>query len=75
MVDEDDALLTKEDDVIVGKDALASNRMRPKLLLFSENRRPAYWGTWRKTSHAVAPRRPFAKEVRIITLSIWIVAG
>jgi hypothetical protein len=38
--------------------------MRPKLLKFHENRRPAYWGTWGKTSHSVGPRRPFGKEVK-----------
>lgn len=37
--------------------------MRAKLLKFDENRRPAYWGTWRKTSQSVGPRRPFGKEV------------
>ncbi|XP_046441140.1 chromatin assembly factor 1 subunit A-like [Daphnia pulex] len=40
-----------------------SRRMRPKLLKFYENRRPAYWGTWRKSSNTVGPRRPFGKEV------------
>lgn len=35
---------------------------RPKLLQFSENRRPPYWGTWRKQSKVLNSRRPFAKE-------------
>ncbi|EFX65892.1 hypothetical protein DAPPUDRAFT_264049 [Daphnia pulex] len=39
-----------------------SRRMRPKLLKFQENLRPAYWGTWRKSSNSVGPRRPFGKE-------------
>ena len=36
--------------------------MRPKLLQFGENRRPAYWGTWRKPCLLLGPRRPFGKE-------------
>lgn len=43
--------------------------MRAKLLKFDENRRPAYWGTWRKTSQSVGPRRPFEKEVIIWSLN------
>jgi len=35
---------------------------RAKLLQFEENERPAYWGTWSKTSARVGPRRPFAKD-------------
>lgn len=35
---------------------------RPKLLYFHENRRPPYWGTWRKKSETINPRRPFAQD-------------
>lgn len=35
---------------------------RPKLLQFHENRRPPYWGTWRKRSKSVNPRKPFALD-------------
>jgi len=39
---------------------------RQKLLQFNENRRPPYWGTWRKRSSIINSRRPFAKDkVRI----------
>ncbi|KAK3862856.1 hypothetical protein Pcinc_031312 [Petrolisthes cinctipes] len=38
------------------------SQSRAKLLLFFENRRPAYWGTWSKTSVAVSGRRPFARD-------------
>lgn len=31
-----------------------------KLLQFNENKRPPYWGTWRKKSLCIKPRRPFA---------------
>lgn len=33
-----------------------------RLLQFYENVRPAYWGTWSKTSEIVRPRRPFGLE-------------
>lgn len=31
-----------------------------KLLQFDENKRPPYWGTWRKKSLYIKPRKPFA---------------
>ena len=36
---------------------------KAKLLLFHENQRPPYWGTWRKPMKSVTPKNPFAKEV------------
>ena len=33
-----------------------------KLLQFVENRRPAYWGTWKTKAKKVAARRPFSHE-------------
>jgi chromatin assembly factor 1 subunit A len=35
---------------------------RAKLLLFKENRRPAFYGTWRKKSKSILARRPFAQD-------------
>ncbi|XP_034943996.1 chromatin assembly factor 1 subunit A-B-like [Chelonus insularis] len=61
----------KDEVTIIGDDVMDENvdqpssvlpRHRPKLLSFSENRRPPYWGTWRKKSKIVNPRRPFAKD-------------
>jgi chromatin assembly factor 1 subunit A len=37
-------------------------RFRKKLLHFHDNRRPAYWGTWKKPNKVVSGRRPFVKE-------------
>lgn len=49
---------------------------RPKLLQFKENRRPPYWGTWRKRSKILNSRRPFAKDkVRIVVMLIVAVAA
>ncbi|XP_066907697.1 chromatin assembly factor 1 subunit A-A isoform X2 [Halyomorpha halys] len=33
-------------------------KMKAKLLQFHDNRRPPYWGTWRKKSSSVGPRKP-----------------
>ncbi|CAG0919228.1 unnamed protein product [Notodromas monacha] len=35
---------------------------RGKLLQFDENRRPPYFGTWRKNSKIINPRNPFKKD-------------
>lgn len=68
----------KEDDDEEGSNVVqASNSIiekhHPKLLMFQDNRRPPYWGTWRKTSKTINPRRPFAKDtVSIITIFIFV---
>lgn len=36
--------------------------LRAKYLKFIENRRPAYYGTWRKKSVTLGPRKPFGKD-------------
>uniref|UniRef100_A0A8C0G3R2 Chromatin assembly factor 1 subunit A n=1 Tax=Chelonoidis abingdonii TaxID=106734 RepID=A0A8C0G3R2_CHEAB len=35
---------------------------RMKLLQFSENHRPAYWGTWNKKTTVIHPRNPWSKD-------------
>lgn len=37
-------------------------RHRAKFLKFADNRRPAYYGTWRKDSKTITARRPFATD-------------
>lgn len=37
-------------------------KMRAKFLKFHENRRPAYYGTWRKKSQTITPRRPLVAD-------------
>ena len=39
-----------------------SVKIRAKLLKFHENQRPAYWGTWTKSSKFISGRRPFGKD-------------
>lgn len=52
-----------EDDIIVEGSQGDKKTYRAKLLQFVENNRPAYFGTWRKTSRSVSGRRPFAKDL------------
>ncbi|XP_022208801.2 chromatin assembly factor 1 subunit A [Drosophila obscura] len=37
-------------------------RMRAKYLQFADNRRPPYYGTWRKRSQSISARRPLAQD-------------
>ncbi|XP_017086136.1 chromatin assembly factor 1 subunit A-B [Drosophila eugracilis] len=37
-------------------------RMRAKFLKFADNRRPPYYGTWRKKSSCISARRPLAQD-------------
>nr|XP_033326883.1 chromatin assembly factor 1 subunit A-B [Megalopta genalis]XP_033326884.1 chromatin assembly factor 1 subunit A-B [Megalopta genalis]XP_033326886.1 chromatin assembly factor 1 subunit A-B [Megalopta genalis] len=66
-------LETKDDDVVLLDDDNDGNanivnqdivveKQRTKLLQFKENRRPPYWGTWRKRSEIINPRKPFSKD-------------
>ena len=36
--------------------------VKAKLLQFHENYRPAFYGTWRRRSYIIQPRRPFAMD-------------
>jgi chromatin assembly factor 1 subunit A len=67
-IDEDEPGAPINNESIVTIVHAVSRRMRPKLLKFQENLRPAYWGTWRKSSNSVGPRRPFGKEVGLYTI-------
>ncbi|XP_078052140.1 uncharacterized protein LOC144478252 [Augochlora pura] len=53
--DNDDNANIVNQDIIIEK-------QRTKLLQFKENRRPPYWGTWRKRSEIINPRKPFSKD-------------
>ncbi|XP_052752301.1 chromatin assembly factor 1 subunit A [Galleria mellonella] len=68
--DKDDDVMIIEDELpplsgtgeVITCDSAIREKLRPKLLSFHENRRPPYWGTWRKKSTAVKPRRPFGQD-------------
>ncbi|KAJ2957218.1 hypothetical protein NQZ79_g7036 [Umbelopsis isabellina] len=40
--------------------------LKMKFLQFREDIRPAYWGTWTKSSKKISPRRPFAKDTEYL---------
>ncbi|XP_043799861.1 chromatin assembly factor 1 subunit A-B-like [Apis laboriosa] len=69
----DDIILLDEENEgssnIVNQDIVVE-KQRPKLLQFSENLRPPYWGTWRKRSKNINPRRPFSKDMEYFNYEI-----
>lgn len=73
----------KDEDVVavdelegVGEDIITSSeeklklKHRAKLLLFNENRRPAFYGTWRKNSKSITGRRPFAFDKKFFDYEV-----
>ncbi|GFR01225.1 chromatin assembly factor 1 subunit A [Trichonephila clavata] len=50
------------DVIVLDKKAAAELFLTAKLLQFCENVRPPYWGTWRKQSKKIGPRRPFGMD-------------
>ncbi|XP_023572703.1 chromatin assembly factor 1 subunit A [Octodon degus] len=43
---------------------------RMKLLQFSENHRPAYWGTWNKRTAVIHPRHPWAQDKKLLDYEV-----
>ncbi|XP_045687123.1 chromatin assembly factor 1 subunit A [Phyllostomus hastatus] len=43
---------------------------RMKLLQFSENHRPAYWGTWNKRTTVIHPRDPWAQDRKLLDYEV-----
>ncbi|XP_059015506.1 chromatin assembly factor 1 subunit A isoform X1 [Mustela lutreola] len=43
---------------------------RMKLLQFSENHRPAYWGTWNKKTTVIHPRDPWAQDRKFLDYEV-----
>ncbi|XP_069695824.1 chromatin assembly factor 1 subunit A-like [Periplaneta americana] len=70
-------ILDDEDDDITGgaannivEYAATGHVPRPKLLQFWENRRPPYWGTWRKKSQNIGPKKPFSKDEKFFEYEV-----
>ncbi|XP_047003340.1 chromatin assembly factor 1 subunit A-like [Schistocerca americana] len=65
-----------EDEIIGGADNQVVelhpeiNLPRPKLLQFWDNRRPPYWGTWRKKSSVISQRKPFNKDEKLFDYEV-----
>ncbi|XP_049872051.1 glutamic acid-rich protein-like [Pectinophora gossypiella] len=68
--DKDDEVMIIEDELppidgageVITCESAPREKLRPKLFSFHENRRPPYWGTWRKKSPFIKPRRPFGQD-------------
>lgn len=58
----DDVVLLDEEVGVTIEDQPKGKKMRAKLLKFRENRRPPYFGTWRKTSRSITGRTPFKMD-------------
>ncbi|XP_015516214.1 chromatin assembly factor 1 subunit A [Neodiprion lecontei] len=58
IIDEEDS----SSDAVDQGDAAVVEKHHPKFFMFAENRRPPFWGTWRKKSTHIKPRKPFAKD-------------
>ncbi|XP_075057279.1 chromatin assembly factor 1 subunit A [Mixophyes fleayi] len=41
-----------------------------KLLQFCENYRPAYWGTWNRSSLVICPRKPWAQDTKLFDYEV-----
>ncbi|XP_063906423.1 chromatin assembly factor 1 subunit A-like isoform X1 [Zophobas morio] len=60
---EEDVIIVEEDvGESICEDKQKLKIMRVKFLKFHENKRPPYYGTWRKKSAVVNPRRPFGED-------------
>ncbi|XP_065059859.1 chromatin assembly factor 1 subunit A-A-like [Rhopilema esculentum] len=63
-----DSVLNDEDLVVMENEE--KNIMAVKLLQFSENYRPPYYGTWKKRSKKITPRNPFKKDENLLNYEI-----
>nr|CAD7441205.1 unnamed protein product [Timema bartmani] len=68
IIDDEMAEMDKENLVVESHPMVSIPR--PKCLLFAENRRPPYWGTWTKKSSLIGPRRPFGKEEKLFDYEV-----
>ncbi|XP_073833920.1 chromatin assembly factor 1, p180 subunit [Musca autumnalis] len=66
----DDVVIIEDDLERVGEaivedtPAYIREEMRVKFYKFHDNRRPPYYGTWRKKSKVITGRRPFAQDTK-----------
>lgn len=71
--DNDDDITVIEDTDLgetICEEKSKPEKMRAKLLHFHENKRPAYFGTWKKTSRVVKARRPFAEDKELFDYEV-----
>lgn len=63
---DDDVVVVEDCSIDLGEticeDKSKLQKLRAKFFKFHENRRPAYYGTWRKTSQFITARKPLAED-------------
>ncbi|XP_055383367.1 chromatin assembly factor 1 subunit A-like [Condylostylus longicornis] len=73
MEDDDDIIIIDEMHGItqyLDETSKSLKKYKAKFLLFRENRRPPYYGTWRKKSSTITPRKPFGIDKQIFDYEI-----
>lgn len=68
----DDVVFIEENSIgdTIVDDSIKPCKMKAKLLQFRENRRPAYFGTWRKSSKSVGPRKPTVMDKNVFDYDV-----
>ncbi|PSN33741.1 hypothetical protein C0J52_23553 [Blattella germanica] len=66
---EEDEITDNVADSVIEPYPATGQTHRPKLLQFWENRRPPYWGTWRKKSKSITAIKPFNKDELILMMN------
>ncbi|XP_018328323.1 chromatin assembly factor 1 subunit A-like isoform X2 [Agrilus planipennis] len=64
-INNDDVVIIDETPLgqsIFQEDNAKASKMKAKFLMFHDNRRPAYFGTWRKKSKYIKPRKPLLQD-------------
>ncbi|XP_052742606.1 chromatin assembly factor 1 subunit A [Bicyclus anynana] len=76
--DDDDVMIVEDElpppvdavSQIITCESVPHEKLRPKLLAFHDNRRPPYWGTWRKKSAFIKARQPFKTDEKLLDYEV-----
>ncbi|XP_077129179.1 chromatin assembly factor 1 subunit A isoform X1 [Ranitomeya variabilis] len=61
-----------QENIIVEKQNIQERRKlgKMKLFQFCENYRPAYWGTWNRSSTMINPRKPWTQDTKLLDYEV-----
>uniref|UniRef100_A0A0K8W2X7 Chromatin assembly factor 1 subunit A n=1 Tax=Bactrocera latifrons TaxID=174628 RepID=A0A0K8W2X7_BACLA len=62
--------LDRAGQAIVEETHAPIEHFRAKFYKFHENRRPPYYGTWRKRTNVIKPRRPFVQDAKFFDYEV-----
>uniref|UniRef100_W8C4T6 Chromatin assembly factor 1 subunit A n=1 Tax=Ceratitis capitata TaxID=7213 RepID=W8C4T6_CERCA len=62
--------LDRAGQAIVEETHVPIEHFRAKFYKFHENRRPPYYGTWRKRTNVINPRRPFVQDTKFFDYEV-----